>query len=117
MLCDPPQISREELLEIREMGLVYRTGVKAGDPRNPATTYKLYGVQSTAVGGLPELAQTMLTQIWCAHPVNRTKFMVLDPHNWDNIPAPLVSENIFQPATPANTNKYRNDTATDLPWL
>lgn len=117
MLCDPPPISREELLEIREMGLVYKTGVKAGEPRNPATTYKLYGVQSTAVGGLPELAQTMLTQIWCAHPANRTKYMVLDPHNWDNIPAPLVPENLFHQEKTYKPNYKHEDGGADLPWL
>lgn len=114
MLCEIPEVTREELLEIREMGLVFKTGQKAGTTRNPATTYRLTGINSTKIGGLPELAQTMLSQIWCAHPTNRTKYMVLDPHNWDQIPTPLVSEQLFSPII--NDKPLLRDTAALLPW-
>ena len=114
MLCEVPEVTREELLEIREMGLVFKTGQKAGTTRNPATTYRLTGINSTKIGGLPELAQTMLSQIWCAHPTNRTKYMVLDPHNWDQIPTPLVSEQLFSPII--NDKPLLQNTANLLPW-
>jgi hypothetical protein len=114
MLCEVPEVTREELLEIREMGLVFKTGQKAGTTRNPATTYRLTGINSTKIGGLPELAQTMLSQIWCAHPTNRTKYMVLDPHNWDQIPTPLVSEQLFSPII--NDKPLLRDTASLMPW-
>lgn len=116
MLCEPPELTKEELLEIREQGMVYRSGTKAGEMRNPVSTYKLYGVQSTPIGHLPELAQAMLTQIWCAHPQNRTKYMVLDPKNWDWIPDPLLSaQNIFQQPTYQQPNTPK--VTEDLPWL
>lgn len=114
MLCEVPEVTREELLEIREMGLVFKTGQKVGTTRNPATTYRLTGINSTKIGGLPELAQTMLAQIWCAHPTNRTKFMVLSPENWDNIPAPLVSEQLFAPIV--HDKPLLKQTASMLPW-
>ena len=114
MLCEVPEVTREELLDIREMGLVFKTGQKAGTTRNPATTYRLTGINSTKIGGLPELAQTMLSQIWCAHPTNRTKYMVLDPHNWDQIPTPLVSEQLFSPII--HNKPLLRDTASMLPW-
>lgn len=116
MLCDIPEVSKERLLEIREQGMMYRSGTKAGEMRNPISTYKLYGVQSTDIGHLPELAQTMLTQIWCAHPQNRTKYMVLDPKNWDWIPDPLLSaQSIFQQETYKQSATPK--VTEDLPWL
>ncbi len=118
MLCEPPEVDREELLAIREAGLVYKTGAKQGEPRNPVTTYKLYGIQDSVIGDLPELAQTMLTQIWCAHPANRTKYMVLDPLNWDSIPTPLVGETLFKPEIlKPETASGSSDTYSDLPWM
>jgi hypothetical protein len=114
MLCEVPEVTREELLEIRETGLVFKTGQKVGTTRNPATTYRLTGINSTKIGGLPELAQTMLAQIWCAHPTNRTKFMVLSPENWDHIPAPLVSEQLFAPII--HDKPLLKQTASMLPW-
>lgn len=115
MLCEVPKdLTREEILEAREQGLIYKSGSKAGTSRNPETTYKLYDTKGTRLHGLPELAKTMLAQIWCAHPKNRTKYMVLDPTNWDYIPAPLISEDIFKtqesyvPSTKPSVKK--------LPW-
>jgi hypothetical protein len=112
MLSTPPKLSTEEILEIRLHGLRVKTGSKTGDMRKPETTYKLYGITNSDVRMLPELAQVMLTQIWCAHPQNRTKYMILDPENWDRMPEPLVNNEIFAPAPvdmPWNVSQ-------DLPW-
>lgn len=58
--------------------------------RDPVTSY---GIR---INGLtaPALAHIMLGQTWCAHPTNRTKYMILDPSDWDNMPAPLISQNL-----------------------
>ena len=95
MTCEVPKLNTERVLQIRNQGLMVKTGAKAGETRNPLTTYKLYSVQDTELGNVPELAQTMLTQIWCAHPDNRTKYMVLDPEDWDRVPPPLINTNVF----------------------
>jgi len=110
MLSEPPEISGDELLEIREYGLRVKTGAKMGEVRKPETSYKLWGVSDSRVKSLPELAQVMLTQIWCAHPQNRTKYMILDPKNWDEIPRALVDQEIFEPATTSWS------AAGDFPW-
>ena len=115
MLCEPPDIDREELLEIRMHGLRVKSGSKTGDTRNPASTYKLYGITHPEFRRLPELAQAMLAQIWCAHPENRTKYMILDPKNWDLMPEPLVSSEVF--VVPAAKIKVaKKEYTLDLPW-
>lgn len=114
MVCEVPEITREELLEIREQGLVYKTGLKTGETRSPVSTYRLTGITSTKLGAVPELAQTMLAQIWCAHPTNRTKYMVLDPKNWDSLPTPLIAEQLFVP--PVQQSVSKTNPKFDLPW-
>jgi hypothetical protein len=118
MLCEPPHLTQEELLTIRDAGLTVRTGAKAGESRNPLTQYKLYGIQETEIGHLPELAQSMLTQIWCAHPENRTKYMILDPQNWDRVPPPLIAPTVFK--APVFSNKQdvllTSSQAEPAPW-
>jgi len=130
MLSSPPEIDKTELLEIRDYGLKVKTGTKAGEVRKPETSYKLWGVHDLRVRELPELAQVMLTQIWCAHPQNRTKYMILDPKNWDEIPPALVDQEVFvvqdvgwnaqgdfpwQP-TLAQKAVVNKSPTTDLPW-
>ena len=116
MTCEVPEnLTVEELLEARDTGLVYKTGAKAGETRNPLTTYKLYDTKGTRIHELPDLAKTMLTQIWCAHPKNRTKYMVLDPKNWDSLPSPLVPHDVFNSSESYTPAAVKN-TAKRLPW-
>jgi len=91
MTCDISGITREDILEAREIGLTIKTGPKMGQVQNATTTWRLSGIKETALGGLPVLAQTMLAQIWVAHPSLRTSYMILDPSNWDNTPDPLIN--------------------------
>ncbi len=110
MLFDK-EFTRDEIMHARELGLVYQSGVKKGESRNPQSSFKLWSTKGGCMSGVPELAQVMFTQIWCAHPSNRTPYMVLDPHNWDIMPTPLISENIFVQA-----HKSTASSAMDLPW-
>jgi hypothetical protein len=120
MLCELPEdVSSERLLEIREQGLTWKSGKDKGTTKDPVSTYKLYGIKDTEIGYLPDLAATMLTQIWCAHPSNRTKYMVLDPKDWDAVPPPLVSVDIFKPKAPLPKPSVSVATVgpvSDLPW-
>jgi hypothetical protein len=72
-------------------------------------------MQGTEFAKIPKLVGTMLTQIWVAHPSLRTEYMILNPNNWDLMPPPLVSTDIFKqsPAEPKSTQSVN----TDLPWL
>lgn len=117
MLCELPEITREEILLAREQGLTFKTGTKAGTIRNSLSTFKLYDTTGTKLHKVPELAQTMLAQIWCAHPQNRTKYMVLDPKSWDSIPVPLITTDIFKSTTTSSFPKKKPDDGAVLPWL
>lgn len=115
MLSTKPVATREELLDLRELALTINSGERAGGSRKPETTYKLYNLKNTILQHTPELAKVMALQTWCAHPINRTKYMVLDPENWDYIPAPLVTTQLFK-VQPSSRALETADPSQDLPW-
>lgn len=108
MLTEIADIEPQRLLELREIGLQ-----QAGTRRNPQSTYSLYRLGDTELGNYNALVKIMLCQTWAAHPTNRTKYMVLDPHRWDTMPPPLLDNNIFKepPALKASS-----PAPLDLPW-
>lgn len=103
--------TRDELIEGREQGLTIGSGKDAGKKRSPISTFKLYATAGTCYQGMPACLQVMLAQIWVAHPDNRTKYMVLDPLNWDRVPPPLIEVEPLTPKTP-----YTGSYDSDLPW-
>lgn len=123
MVCEQPMglVDSDELLNIRMAGLSYisKSAKERGATKyyNPETYHALSGVGDSAIGNLPKYAKAMLCQIWCAHPVNRNKYMILDPYAWDNMPEPLVSSTILRnrAVSPAysGTTVYKN---TDVGW-
>lgn len=114
-----PEITHSDLLALRNTALTDKTGPRAGIPNNPTTCTKLNHLGDTALGHLPKLAKYMVLQTWACHPSNRNEYMILDPNNWDNIPEPLVSKDIFLHQTPkpvvARLGGLSN--SNDLPWL
>lgn len=106
-----PQLNRDRILEIREQGLAYKTGPKAGTTRLAESTWQLYGIQDTELGAYPKLLQTMITQCWLAHPKHRRPGMILDPWDWDNLPQPLIDQPL--PQTPTKPKLA----TSGLPWL
>ena len=107
----------EQLISGREQGLKVQTGKDAGKLRSALSTYKLYATTGTCYQGMPHLVQVMLSQIWVAHPENRTKYMVLDPLNWDRVPPPLIDTDVFQKPVYENLTPTSSDTEHDLPWM
>lgn len=105
------EFSKEQLLQLRDDGLLWRSGPNAGTHRSALSTHALYGLKNTAFKDVPDLVQVMLTQIWCAHPDNRTKYMVLSCEDWDKIPESLIARTLF--INPVFTASI---TAND-PWL
>lgn len=117
---DLPNLGSERLLEIRTQGLTTRSGKSAGQLKNAETTWSLNGISDTELGHLPKLTQSILTQIWLAHPVHRHNLMILDPQNWDRMPEPLIAPTIFkQPVkeSAALDPKPNQSTKSLLPWM
>jgi len=118
---DCPDLGSERLLEIRTQGLTTRSGKSAGQLKAAETTWSLNGISDTELGHLPKLTQSIMTQIWLAHPSHRSNLMILDPQNWDNLPEPLIVNNVFK--TPelqeiAPLKQTAKETAkTLLPWM
>jgi hypothetical protein len=117
---DVPTLGSERLLEIRQQGLMTRSGKSAGQLKNAETTWSLNGISDTELGHLPKLTQSIMTQIWLAHPVHRHNLMILDPTNWDHMPDPLIAPTIFkQPVkeSAALEETPKETTKTLLPWM
>ena len=112
-------LGSDRLLQLRDQGLMQRTGAKAGQLKKAESTWSLTGMAGTEIAHLPKLTQTMLTQIWLAHPSLRTPYMILDPNNWDNLPNPLLTPDIFKaPETELKKQKPKPEPVVDkLPWM
>ena len=101
----------EQLVELRQLGLAYKTGKRQGQVRDPRTTWQLTGLPEE-YKTIPKLAITMLTQIWCCHPSNRTQYIISDPWNWDHQPQPLINTEIFSQEVAA----VEGPVVSDMPW-
>jgi hypothetical protein len=110
-------LGSDRLIEIRNQGLLARTGAKAGQMKPAKSTWSLTGIQDTELGSLPKVTQTILTQCWLAHPESRTPYMILDLQDWDKMPQPLITNDIFK-AVPTPQPKKQNlkETAEAMPW-
>lgn len=110
-------LGSKRLLEIRQQGLTTKSGARAGQVADPKSQWALTGIRNTELYKNPTLVNTVLTQIWVAHPSLRHELMVLDPYNWDQMPQPLIDDNIFviQPQ-PQKTVLGTNLGSKVLPW-
>ena len=115
-----PNLGSERLLEIRQQGLMTRSGKSAGQLKNAESTWSLNGISDTELGHLPKLTQSIMTQIWLAHPSHRSALMILDPQNWDHMPEPLIATTVFKSAvikSPALDEVQKETAKTLLPWM
>lgn len=108
MTCNPPTLSRDRVLELRLQGLMTKSGPNMGQIKKAVSTWTLTGLKHTEWGQLPPLAITMLSQVWVAHPSIRNSQMILDPLDWDYMPAPIIETAAVTVPSLA--------TANDLPW-
>lgn len=81
-------LSEEELLEARAQY------VQDNSPYNWYPSKKL-NMLGSKDGIKNKLIIAIMLQIWIAHPTRRTKYMILDPMNWDNMPEPIIDDSIF----------------------
>lgn len=110
-------LGSDRVLEIREQGLTIKSGPNMGTVQKATSQWCLKGIKDTEYAQVPTLAQTMLAQIWVAHPSLRSEYMVLDPYHWDRMPPPLVTSEIFKPGDTNPAQKQRLPETADLPWL
>ena len=113
MLATHPELSVERHLQLRDIGLTAK-----GEKRSAQTTYMLYGLKGTEVEKLDSLSKAMILQTWCAHPTNRTKYMILDSADWDKMPTALLNAEIFKSAETLKALEPQKPTpALDIPWF
>lgn len=108
-------LGSDRLREIQVQGLTTKSGKTAGTMKPAKSTWSLTGIQDTEIGHLPKLTQTIITQCWLAHPELRTPYMILDLENWDSMPKPLVSNEIFK-QEPEQKPIRTKELAEVLPW-
>jgi hypothetical protein len=107
-------LTTARILEIRQQGLTTKSGTRQGSIAKPTSSWCLKGIRDTELGSAPKLVSTMLTQIWVAHPSLRTEYMILDPYNWDRVPEPLVTQDIFKHD---DAKKFLDkEDKDDMPW-
>lgn len=109
-------ISTDRLLELQTIGLTIKSSTvdpsKIGTLNKAESHHGLNGLQGTELDCLDKLTQMLLCQTWLAHPQNRRETMILNPHNWDSMPQPLVE---WQPV--ASVQKVTSlKTSRPLPW-
>lgn len=110
MMCNPPDLPLSRVLELRQQGLMTKSGPKSGQLKNALNTWTLTGIKNTEWGELPPLALTMLAQIWVAHPSIRNSYMVLDPNDWDAVPDSIITTDVL------GTKPSKPRVVEDLPW-
>lgn len=79
------------LLRLRDKHMM-----RGDKPMNPETYHAVHNLKDSILEEVPIYARAMLLQYWCAHPVNRNEYMILDPRNWDNMPKPLVDVEVIK---------------------
>jgi hypothetical protein len=112
--CPSYGLGSEELLDLRETGLMVKSGPKAGTSAPPTSVWCLRGMQNTVLATAPKLVTTMLAQVWVAHPTLRTEYMILDPNAWDSMPPALIDTQVWKTAPTVTTKKPRE--TGFLPW-
>ena len=109
-------LGSDRLLEIQAQGLTTKSGKTAGTKKPAKSTWSLSGIQDTELGNVPKLTQTILTQCWLAHPELRSPYMILDLQNWDNMPKPLITNDIFKSEPIHVPTKTVREMAEVMPW-
>ena len=106
MQDDTPYPTKEVGMYLRNYFIVRRTGLPVSS--SPSTIwghvdpdYPPEMGESTVVA--PRLVQTIQTQLWAAHPLNRNSSMILNNNEWDDIPQPFDSGEIFETGAGATT--------------
>lgn len=114
----PEPMTVDEIMHERTEGLTVRNGPTSGKVLSAVWKHKLAGPQlKTGIfKDTPYLAQVMLAQIWCAHPDNRSAYMVLDPVNWDKVPKALIDSDVMAMSSIPFTSSVFNKAPISDGW-
>lgn len=118
MTFEPPVLSKDELLKLRDEGLLIRSGPNSGKYKVAESTWKLSNF-SKIYSGCPDLYSAVACQLWVAHPSLRNQYMILDCQDWDRMPEPLISVDVLEPEVPVASKKHKKVVVDDneIPWL
>ena len=109
-------LTADEVSELRQQGLTYKTGKRAGEMENLQSHKMPIGLLVVRDGvevAIPKEACYMLLQTWtCSAGIRDVNSMILDPWNWDNVPEAL--DVAVPKPTPASTDPGRSE--YKLPW-
>lgn len=106
----------DELDLPKDVFIEIRNKIFSDTPKsNALTTYTIYGKKGTKVEDTPVLVAHMLLQSWACNPTNRTKYMILDPRNWDLEPEPYTK---MLPQKKEHTSLFKSpkDSGGFIPW-
>ena len=109
MCSNPPKLTPEEKLELRQQACWIRTGKQAGTYRNPKSVARPYHMSGTKLAGLDPIIQCVLLDLWLGHPDLRNQHQILNPHNWDEQPPILENVEVLENVTPEGQGVV-------LPW-
>jgi hypothetical protein len=115
-------LGSEQILEARKEALRIKSGANVNGQRNPATTFTLYPAKDTIFARLSNIGKCIAFQAWCAHPNNRNSYMILDPSDWDKIPAPIIETEPFWEPTKSKImskakSKSKQDNSDEPLWV
>lgn len=88
------EYTREELLELRDLGSTIKSGVKNGTIKNPISTTSISKTGDAVFDALPRMTKIVLCQVWVAHPSFWHDYMILDPKSWDTKPEKLIESDV-----------------------
>lgn len=102
---DDSDLAEFDLDELKALRAVAVRVKSTGVIKPPTSVTTVYNLGNPDFDQLPKLTKIMLLQLWVADPSVRTKLMILDPTNLDNMPEPLEPTTIID--EPTNTEEIK----------
>lgn len=120
MLCTLPEMSVQDIMDLRVVAQTTKSGNRMGKQGSPITTagmFHLGDYKKHDVTELPRLALHMLCQTWLAHPANRSpNVQILNPAAWDDVPAPLIGSVVISNKPEYDWGSSKKAGIYDNPW-
>lgn len=112
--------SLEEKIAAREYSRLIKSGIKKGQVKSLTSTTSISSKafeHNIEYNELPRLRKIMECQVWVAHPSLRTKYMILDVNDMDNMPEPLDQEEFIIPKAGRKPRVISSSDELDTLWV